>query len=365
MSRRVDDNSFETRRAEELMRIAIGLTDGTYPHPNPRVGAIVLNAEGTVRGSHAHTQPGEDHAEVAALAEAGEEAAGGTLITTLEPCSHYGRTPPCVDAIVDANIATVFVGALDPDAKVSGSGIAQLRAAGIEVIEGVIDDEVRAADPGYFHHRRTGKPRVTLKLAGTLDGQSAASDGSSQWITGTEARQDAHRLRAESDAVVIGAGTLRADNPRLDVRLDGYTGRQPRPVIVGGIRPLPARATLYERDPILFMPEETGVPEGVFDVIVAPGIDGVDLTTMLKHLGAMGIIDVLVEGGPKLAGSLLRERLVDRFVRYVGGKVAGGSGVPVVRGPFPTIESAQPSSIVAVTQLGPDLRIDAVTSEDG
>ncbi len=365
MSRRADDNSFDTRRAEELMRIAVGLTEATYPHPNPRVGAIVLNSDGALRGNAAHAGPGEPHAEVIALEEAGAEADGGTLITTLEPCSHHGRTPPCVDAIIDANIATVFIGALDPDARVSGSGIAQLRAAGVTVIEGVAEDDVRRSDPGYFHHRRTGKPRVTLKLAGTLDGQAAAADGSSRWITGPEAREDAHRLRAESDAVVIGAGTLRSDDPRLDVRLDGYAGRQPRPVIVGGARPLPATATVYGRDPILFVPEESGIPPGVSDVIVAPGIDGVDLTTMLKHLGAMGIIDVLVEGGPKLAGSLLRDGLVDRFIRYVGGKVAGGVGVPVVRGAFPTIEAARSVDIVAVTRLGPDLRIDAAAKEDG
>jgi diaminohydroxyphosphoribosylaminopyrimidine deaminase/5-amino-6-(5-phosphoribosylamino)uracil reductase len=359
MSRRVDDNSFETRRAEELMRIAIGLTDGTFPHPNPRVGAIVLSPSGKVLAGRAHIEPGEAHAEVAALVEAGDAAAGGTLITTLEPCTHDGRTPPCVDAIIDANIAIVFVGAEDPDARVAGSGIAQLRAAGINVITNVAGDAVRAADPGYFHQRTTGMPRVTLKLASTLDGQAAAADGTSRWITGTEARDDAHLLRAQSDAVVIGAGTLRVDDPRLDVRLEGYEGHQPRPVIVGGSRLLPKTAKLYERDPILFLPDEARAPDGVSDVIVAPGIDGVDLTTLLKHLGAMGIIEVLVEGGPTLAGSLLRDDLVDHLVLYVGAKIGAGTGVPLVGGTFPTIGSARGVDIVAVKHLGPDLRLDA------
>lgn len=365
MSRRVDDNSFETRRAEELMRIAVGLTDGTFPHPNPRVGAIVLSDSGTMLAGRAHVAPGESHAEVAALAEAGEPAAGGVLITTLEPCVHYGRTRPCVEAIIDANIATVFVGAEDPDERVSGKGIAALRKAGIDVVVGVERDVVHGADPGYFHHRKTGMPRVTLKMASTLDGQAAAADRTSQWITGELARSDAHRLRADSDAVIIGAGTLRADDPRLDVRIDGYTGRQPRLVIVGGAKPLPATASIYGRDPVLFLPTATVAPEGVSDVIVAPGLDGVDLHTMLKHLGAMGIVDVLVEGGPTLAGTMLRDGLVDALVVYLGAKLGAGIGLPTVAGAFRTIDAAHDVEITDVTHLGPDLRIDAAPKEAG
>jgi diaminohydroxyphosphoribosylaminopyrimidine deaminase/5-amino-6-(5-phosphoribosylamino)uracil reductase len=365
MSRRVDDNSFEARRAEELMRIAVGLTDATFPHPNPRVGAIVLSSSGTMLAGHAHAAPGEPHAEATALSEAGDEAAGGTLITTLEPCVHHGRTPPCVDAIIDAKIATVFVGAEDPDDRVTGQGITQLRNAGIDVIVGVERDLVHEADPGYFHHRKTGMPRVTVKMASTLDGQAAALDRTSQWITGIEARQDAHLLRAASDAVVVGAGTLRADDPRLDVRLDDYDGRQPRPVVVGGTRALPDAATVYQRDPIVFLPDAGPAPAGVSDVIVAPGADGVDLSTMLKHLGAMGVVDVLVEGGPTLVGSMLRDRLVDTLVLYVGAKLGAGIGMPVVGGAFKTIDATQGVEITSVTRLGPDLRIDAIPKENG
>ena len=363
MSRRVDDNRSETRRAEELMRRAVGLTDDTYPHPNPRVGAIVLSLSGTMLASAAHQRPGEPHAEVAALAEAGDEAAGGTLVSTLEPCSHYGRTPPCVDAIIEARIATVFVGAEDPDHRVSGMGIAALRRAGIRVIEGVAVADVYAADPGYFHHRKTGLPRVTLKYATTLDGQAAAADRTSQWITGPEARENAHGLRAKSDAVVIGAGTLRSDDPRLDVRLDGYAGHQPRPIIIGGSRALPEAARVYESDPLLFLPDAGRAPDAVSDVIVAPGIDGVDLNTVLKHLGAMGIIDALVEGGPSLSGSLLRGGLVDRLVVYVGAKLGRGIGMPAVGGVFETIDAALDVQITAITTLGPDVRIDATPLE--
>jgi len=363
MSRRVDDNSFETRRAEELMRIAVGLTGDTSPHPNPRVGALVLSSSGAMLAGHAHIAPGEPHAEVAALAEAGEAAAGGTLFSTLEPCVHHGRTPPCVEAIIGADIATVFVGVEDPDERVSGQGITALRQAGIEVVVGVAGDEVYQADPGYFHHRKTGIPRVTLKMASTLDGQAAAADRSSQWITGVEAREDAHRLRGASDAVVVGAGTLRADDPRLDVRIDGYTGRQPRPVVVGGTKKLPDTAAVYERDPILFLPDAAGAPAGISDVIVAPGPDGVDLNTMLKHLGAMGIIDLLVEGGPALAGAMLRDGHVDELVVYLGAKVGAGTGLPMVGGSFGSIDAARDVQITSVTRLGTDLRIDATPTE--
>ena len=359
MSRRVDDNSFDTRRAEDMMRIAVGLTDGTFPHPNPRVGALVVSPTGDLRGSHAHVGPGEAHAEIVALQQAGEDAAGGTLFVTLEPCSHHGRTPPCVDAIIDAGITTVYVGAVDPDQRNLGEGIDRLRKAGIHVIEGVGVDEVYESDPGYFHHRKTGMPRVTLKYASTLDGQVAAADRTFRWITGSEARQDAHRLRAQSDAVAVGAGTLRDDDPRLDVRLDGYAGRQPRPVVVGGSRALPEKAALYERDPILFLPDGAAAPDDVSDVIVVPGPDGVDLNSMLKHLGAMGIVDLLVEGGPTLAGSLLRESLVDDLVVYLGAKLGRGIGVPTVAGVFPTIDAAAEVEIKAVTRIGDDLRIDA------
>ncbi len=363
MSRRVDDNRSETRRAEELMRRAVGLTDDTYPNPNPRVGAIVLAPDGAVGAERAHAGPGQPHAEVLALTDAGGRADGGTLVVTLEPCSHHGRTPPCVDAILSANVATVIIGVEDPDLRVSGRGVSQLRKAGITVFEGVLPEMVRGADAGYFHHRKTGFPRLTLKMATTIDGQAAAADRTSQWITGEEARSDAHRLRARSDAVLIGAGTVRADNPRLDVRIDSYTGPQPRPVIVGGSRPLPVAATVYDRDPLLFLPDGAKPPDGVNDVVVAPGPDGVDLTTMLKHLGAMGFVDVLAEGGPTLAGSLLRQRMVDEVVLYLGAKLGGGVGVPVVGGVFETIGAALDVQITAITTLGPDVRIDATPLE--
>ena len=345
---------------ERRMREAIALAAGTTPHPNPRVGAVVLDGSGEVAGRGCHRGPGSPHAEVVALAEAGERARGGTLVITLEPCDHAGRTPPCTEAIRSAGIVRVALGIEDPDPRVSGRGIARLQAAGIEVITGVAAAEVAALDPGYLHHRRTGWPRVTLKSALTLDGQIAAADGSSQWITSEEARADAHGLRAVSDAVMVGAGTVEADDPVLTVRLPGYLGPQPLPVVVAGSRPLPVEARLWQREPLVFAPEPAGLPG---EVVALPGPDGVDLGAALAELGRREIVDLLVEGGAGLAGSLLRAGLVDRGVFYLAGKLAGGVGLPATGGSFASVDAAHAITIVSIDRLGPDLRIEFTMEE--
>lgn len=335
---------------------AIALAGDAMPHPNPRVGAIALDRNGKAvgRGAHDHG-PGHPHAEVLALAEAGEKAAGGTLIVTLEPCDHEGRTPPCTEAIRAAGVTRVVVGAGDPDPRVAGRGVGRLRSAGIEVIEGVEAQAVEALDPGYFHHRRTGRPRVTLKAAWTLDGQAAAADGTSKWISGEEARADAHRLRARSDAVMVGAGTLLADDPELTVRIPGFEGEQPRPVVVAGHRRLPPDAAVFRRNPIVFAPDPVDLPG---EVVVLPGLDGIDLAAAMEHLGESGVVDLLVEAGPTLAGSLLRGDLVDRGVFYLAGMLGAGTGIPGVRGTFATLSEAIPLCITAVDRAGGDLRIE-------
>jgi diaminohydroxyphosphoribosylaminopyrimidine deaminase/5-amino-6-(5-phosphoribosylamino)uracil reductase len=359
MSRRVENNLFPAHRAETLMRRAIGLTEGTTPHPNPRVGAIVLTPEGEIISERAHLRPGEAHAEAAALEAAGHAAVGATLISTLEPCSHHGRTPPCVDAIIKAGVARVIVGTLDPDQRVSGRGVAALRGAGIEVVTGVGEEAVRTNDPAYFHHRLTGLPLVTLKTALTLDGQAAAADGTSRWITGPEAREDGHHLRADSDAILVGAGTVISDDPRLDVRLEGYAGPHPRPVIIAGNRTIPADALLLGRDPLVI----TGaVPQPHLrevEQIAIAGPEGVDLTATIEHLGTEGIVSVLIEGGPTVAGNALRGNLVDRIVLYFGAKLGGGTGLPAITGIFRTITEAHEVTIDDMRQLGRDFRIDA------
>lgn len=313
------------------------------PHPNPRVGAVVITPGGEPIGEGHHVEPGQPHAETLALAQAGERAGGATLVVTLEPCTHQGRTPPCTQGILAAGVSKVVVGALDPDERVRGRGIEWLRAAGVDVE--LIEPPMTWVDPAYFHQHRTGRPLVTLKLAATLDGQTAAADGSSQWITGEEARDDVHRLRAEVDGIVIGAGTLRADDPRLDVRLDGYTGRQPRPVLIVGKQPLPKSAVIWDRDPLVIRPTRDGL---------------VDLEGALKEIGAAGLLSVLVEGGPTLAAAFLAANLVDRGVLYLAGKLAGGVGRPLFDRVWPSLDSAREVSVVSVTPLGQDLRIEFV-----
>jgi len=345
------------------MRRAVAVAAGSQPHPNPRVGAVVLSPQWDEMGAGHHEGPGSAHAEVVALGRAGAAAAGSTVVTTLEPCSHHGRTPPCTDALIAAGVARVIVGAVDPDIQVAGSGIATLRDAGVDVVVGVAESEVVEADPGYFHHRRTGLARFRLKLAATLDGQLAAADGTSQWITSAAARQDGHRLRAAADAVVVGAGTLRTDDPLLDVRLQGFKGRQPRPVIISGRQPLPSERHVYERNPIIYSPHP--IETRCADVVIAAGASGVDLLTVAKDLAARGILEVLVDGGPRLASSLIEADLVDEITLYFGAKLAAGTGMAMVSGVFATLGDAVSVEISDVSRHGSSLRVDAKTMRTG
>ena len=359
MTRRVEDNLFPAHRADELMRRAIGLTEGTTPHPNPRVGAIVLTQDGEVVAERAHIRAGSAHAEAAALADAGPAARGSTVIVTLEPCAHHGRTPPCTTALIEAGVHRVIVGTLDPDPRVAGKGVALLEDAGIEVVTGVEEAAVLGNDPAYYHHRSTGRPFVTLKTALTLDGQAAAADHTSRWVTGPEAREDGHRLRAESGAVIVGAGTVILDNPRLDVRIDGYEGPQPRPIIIAGQRPIPADAALLSRNPLAFTNGSKQPDLGGIEQIAVPGPDGVDLTAAIEYLGSNGIVALLIEGGPTIGGAALRAGLVDRIVFHYGAKLGMGTGLPAITGVFRTITDAQVVTIENVTMLGSDIRVEA------
>ncbi len=341
---------------ESVMRQAIAVGARHRTHPNPQVGAILVASDGTVLAEHAHAGPGETHAERGLLDAFGPVDASSSLVVTLEPCTHTGRTPPCVDAIVAAGVSRVVVGAIDPDPRVAGGGVAALRAAGIEVVTGVATDEVEQSDPAYFHHRRSGMPLLTLKNAATLDGQIAAADGTSQWITGEAAREDAHRLRSEHDAVIVGAGTVRSDDPLLDVRLADYTGPQPVPVIVAGSRPLPADLRIWARDPVVLVSHET-VLTGV-DLVRCGSGGVVDLKEGLSALADRGLLSILVEGGSRLAASLWSLGLVDRGVQYVGANLAGGTGRGMFDSIWGTLEEMTAISIIGVTLLEGDLRID-------
>ncbi|HHC07133.1 MAG TPA: bifunctional diaminohydroxyphosphoribosylaminopyrimidine deaminase/5-amino-6-(5-phosphoribosylamino)uracil reductase RibD [Actinobacteria bacterium] len=342
-----------------LMRAAIEVAEATRPHPNPRVGAVVVDPEGRVTARRAHERPGEPHAEVLALAEAGPTARGGTLVVTLEPCDHHGRTPPCTEAILAAGVERVVVGALDPDPRVAGAGVARLRAAGVDVVVGVDDVDAEELDPAYFHQRRTGRPLVTSKLALTLDGQAAAADGTSRWITGPEARRDVHRLRAAHDAVVVGAGTLREDDPRLDVRLETFTGPQPLAVVVAGDRPLPSEARLWARDEVLVVgvDKHDEVPDHVEQVLV-PGRDRPEPQAVVDVLADRGVLGILLEGGPTLAGAFLRAGVVDRVVVYLAPSLGMGTGIPGIAGAFETLGDRMEGRFRRIVRVGDDVRIE-------
>jgi len=311
---------------ERALELASAVRASTSP--NPWVGAVIDPG-----GFEGATQPpGGPHAEIVAIQQAGEAARGATMVVTLEPCAHHGRTAPCVDAIIDAGVARVVVGIEDPDPHVSGKGIARLRESGVDVEVGVLADEVRAQLAPYLKHRSTGRPWLVLKLAASVDGRTAAPDGSSQWITGEEARADAHRLRAESDAVIVGAGTVRTDDPSLTVR--HVDGRDPLRVVLGK------------------------APPGA-KVHPALELEG-ELDEVLDELGRRGVLQAVVEGGPTVAGAFHRAGLVDRYVVYLAPALFGGDdGRPVFTGPgAPTIDNVWRGRIANLERLGDDLKLE-------
>lgn len=314
----------------------------------------MVDTSGQVIGEGAHVGPGQPHAEVVALDLAGD-VTGGTLFVSLEPCTFQGRTPPCVDRVIASRVSKVVIGTIDPDSRVSGTGVAALVEAGIAV-DVVEDPEARALDPAYFHHRETGRAMVVAKYAMTLDGSVAADDGSSQWITSETARRDAHSLRGEFDAVVIGSGTLAADDPRLDVRVEGHTGRQPRPVVVAGSGPLPPAAQIWDRDPVVVSTRERPVPAG--EILIVAGDDHPDPWDTCRALGDAGYLSLLLEGGPTLTGAWWRAGVVSAGVVYVGSRVGGGPGMPPMHGVFGSIEEAADVVITSARMVGGDVRID-------
>jgi diaminohydroxyphosphoribosylaminopyrimidine deaminase/5-amino-6-(5-phosphoribosylamino)uracil reductase len=304
----------------------------TSTSPNPWVGAVLLDTERRVISTGRTQPPGGAHAEVMALGEAGDRARGATLYVTLEPCAHHGRTPPCTDAVVAAGVRRVVYAIADPDPNVAGRGHALLRDAGIEVVAGIGAEAASQQLEPYLHHRRTGRPFVILKLAMTFDGRIAAPDGSSTWITGVDARRDVHRLRSECDGILVGAGTVRADDPALTVR--SVEGPDPQRFVLGHA---PEGARIHPCTE-LFGP----LPE------------------VLGDLGRRGVLQLLVEGGAGVAGEFHRAGLVDRYVVYVAPALLGGNdGVPLFGGPgAPTMADLWRGTFRSVTRVGVDLRIE-------
>lgn len=302
--------------------------------PNPAVGCVIVQEtpEGGRVVGRGWTQPGgRPHAETMALAQAGSAARGATAYVSLEPCAHHGKTPPCCDALIAAGIARVVSPMKDPDPRVAGQGFGRMREAGISVDVGLLADEAFRANEGFLLRQRLGRPKVTLKLASSLDGGIATASGESRWITGPAARRRVHLMRAQSDAIMIGAGSARADDPGLDVRLAGFDGCTPVPVVVGGRAvDLPPKliSSLSDRPLWHVRGANGGGASGVEAIEVSRGPDGLDLAEALQALGARGITRVLSEGGGRMAASLIKGDLVDEIIWMTAGLALGADGLP-------------------------------------
>jgi diaminohydroxyphosphoribosylaminopyrimidine deaminase/5-amino-6-(5-phosphoribosylamino)uracil reductase len=350
------------REALALAEQAIGLSD-----PNPRVGCVVVGRDGTVLG-RGHTQAaGGPHAEVMALRDAAARDAdvrGATVVVSLEPCAHHGRTPPCADALVAAGVGRVVVAMRDPNPLVAGQGLARLAAAGIEVRTGPFGAEAHELNVGFVSRMERGRPWLRLKAAISLDGRTALPNGVSQWITGEAARRDGHAWRRRAGAILTGVGTVLEDDPRLDVRLVP-TARQPLRVVVDSRLETPPGARIVEPPGSLLVFAAVDDAErrsalgarGAEIALVPNAHDKVDLAAMLAELGRRGVNELHVEAGEKLNASLLREGLVDELLVYVAPRLLGSGRGLAALGPFEHLSQSLDLRIVDMALVGDDLRL--------
>lgn len=325
---------YATRRAIDAARFVV------RTFPNPRVGCVLLDAGGHEIAIGVHQGAGTPHAEVDALAQAGTRAAGATAVVTLEPCNHTGRTGPCVQALIDAGVARVVFAQSDPNPRAAG-GAEALRAAGIDVEAGVLSDEAAEINIAWTHAVTTGRPFVTWKYAATLDGLSAAPDGSSKWITGTEARRDVQKFRAGVDAIVAGTGSVLADDPRLTVRDEDDNplpyAQQPLRVVVGQ-RTIPRYCRVFDQTAPTLM------------------IQSRDPHTVLEKLAEREIRHVWLEGGPRLAGAFWNAGLIDRVIGYIAPALLG-AGLPALEASATTLADLRPIDLSDLTMIGKDIRL--------
>jgi diaminohydroxyphosphoribosylaminopyrimidine deaminase/5-amino-6-(5-phosphoribosylamino)uracil reductase len=351
---------------EAAMRRALELAArGVYStHPNPRVGAV-LARDKEIIGEGWHERPGEAHAEPNAIRAAGERARGATAYVTLEPCSHHGRTPPCVDALLAAGVRRVVYAIGDPDPRVSGRGAKLLADAGVQVESGLLEREAEGLNAGFLMRMRKGRPFVRLKSAASLDARTALANGQSKWITSEEARADVQHWRAQSGAVLTSAATVLADDPRLDVRIEAP--RQPLRVVLDRRRQLRKGAKILKPpgEVLLFAAATGRKPRHAAEGLAAARIERVrtlrghlDLVRVLKRLGELQINDVLVEAGPRLAGALLAAGLVDEWLVYLAPKLLGPQAKPLAASARLTRIAAAPRfELLDSTSIGPDLRL--------
>ncbi len=365
-----DTDHCHMARAIQLARKGLYTT-----HPNPRVGCVLVR-QGEVVGEGYHRRAGEPHAERNALAEAGERAQGATAYVTLEPCCHHGRTPPCSEGLIEAGVTRVVAAMRDPNPSVAGQGFDQLRAAGIAVEEGVMQAQAEALNPGFIKRMRRGLPYVRCKLAMSLDGRTAMASGESQWITSAAAREDVHRLRARSAAIVTGYGTLQADDPSMNVRLtprslgldpDLHTPQPLRVVLDPQLQTPPSAKMLALPGPVLIVcSDEVRLDAAPLEAVGAQVVtrpaddDMLDLHQVMSYLASQEINEVLLESGAVLAGAMMAEGLIDELVVYLAPHLMGSDA----RGLFnlPAIELMSqriPLKIIDLRQVGEDIRITA------
>lgn len=355
----------------EAMQRALGLAARglTTTDPNPRVGCVITHGERIV-GEGWHERAGGDHAEVAALAAAGAQAEGATVYVTLEPCSHHGRTPPCVEALLHARVARVVYAATDPNPQVNGRGAAALRDGGIAVEGGLLEGEALELNCGFVKRMQQGRPWVRVKIAMSLDGRTALSGGASRWISGEAAREDVQHWRARSSAILTGVGTVLADDPGLDVRApDAQPPRQPlRVVLDSHLRTPPGARLLAGGGEVLILTAQTSLKDVQSGMRLtargariesAPEANGrLSLGAVLDRLGELEVNELQVEGGATLAGELVRQSLVDELLLYVAPRVLGNRARPLLALPEPaSLTEASAFTLIETRQLGDDLRL--------
>lgn len=363
-----------------FMAQALGLAQrGLYStHPNPRVGCVLVNAQGQTVGQGWHVRAGEPHAEVHALRQAGELAKGATAYVTLEPCSHYGRTPPCADALIAAGVKRVVAALQDPNPQVAGRGLKRLHEAGIEVQSGVLAAQARALNIGFIKRMETGMPFVRVKLAMSLDGRTAMASGESQWITGPAARSAVQRLRARSSLVLTGADTVLMDNARLTLRASELgldeeqtalaLSRPPLRVVVDSCLRVPLNMPFFSAGPAVVAtlnnPSTEAHQQAGHRLLLCPEAEGhVDLTWLLHQLAQEGANEVLVEAGPTLAGAFARQGLVDEYCIFMAAKLMGSSARPLLDWPLARMEEACALRILDIRAVGSDWQIIAAPED--
>lgn len=361
----MNDDQYYMKLALDLAASAKGKTN-----PNPVVGAVIVK-DGVIAGTGIHRKAGEPHAEVHAFKMAGEYAEGATLYVTLEPCSHYGKTPPCANLVKESGVRRVVVATQDPNPEVAGRGITIIKDAGIEVEVGVLEKEAQRLNERFIHNMLTDRPFVISKYAMTLDGKLATHTGHSKWITGEESRHSVHLLRDEVDAILVGIGTVLADDPSLTTRLPEGGGKNPIRIILDSELRVPLDAKVVQvSDAKTLIVTQENAPADKMDLLREKGIEfifvpknetGLNLKALMEELYKKGVTDVLLEGGSEVNASFLREGLIDKYLIYIAPKLLGGrnSLTPFTGMNVDTMDEAMDVSFSGVETFGEDIRITA------